>query len=278
MKSVAVLYHKGCSDGFGGAWAAWKRLGYRASYLPVEHQEPPPEGLRGKKIYLIDFCYSSEITKRLIADNKQVTVLDHHSTAAEAIQLTTDYRYDPTHSGAVLAWQYFHPGKPVPLLLRYVEDNDFWRFKLPQAKELAAFLLLGEFDFSQWNVFVRNFEKARTRKKYVEIGAVILRYDDYTVLRLIEDCAQKVNFAGYETLAVNSPVLESVIGHALAVKLPPLGIVWRQKRSKIQVSLRSDGSVDVAAIARQFGGGGHPSAAGFSLPLGQELPWKPANS
>ncbi len=31
------------------------------------------------------------------------------------------------------------------------------------------------------------------------------------------------------------------------------------------VSLRSDGSIDVAAIASSFGGGGHPSAAGFNL-------------
>ncbi|MEK6193020.1 MAG: DHHA1 domain-containing protein, partial [Deltaproteobacteria bacterium] len=31
------------------------------------------------------------------------------------------------------------------------------------------------------------------------------------------------------------------------------------------VSLRSDGSVDVAAIASGFGGGGHPSAAGFDI-------------
>jgi phosphoesterase RecJ-like protein len=31
------------------------------------------------------------------------------------------------------------------------------------------------------------------------------------------------------------------------------------------VSLRSNGSVDVAAIASSFGGGGHSSAAGFSI-------------
>ena len=31
------------------------------------------------------------------------------------------------------------------------------------------------------------------------------------------------------------------------------------------VSLRSDGEIDVAAIAASFGGGGHASAAGFSI-------------
>jgi len=29
--------------------------------------------------------------------------------------------------------------------------------------------------------------------------------------------------------------------------------------------MRSDGSIDVANIAAKFGGGGHPSAAGFSI-------------
>jgi phosphoesterase RecJ-like protein len=35
--------------------------------------------------------------------------------------------------------------------------------------------------------------------------------------------------------------------------------------NRFHVSLRSDGAVDVAAIAAMFGGGGHSSAAGFSI-------------
>jgi bifunctional oligoribonuclease and PAP phosphatase NrnA len=42
---------------------------------------------------------------------------------------------------------------------------------------------------------------------------------------------------------------------------------YRQSRkaNKYHVSMRSDGSIDVATIASKFGGGGHPSAAGFSM-------------
>lgn len=39
----------------------------------------------------------------------------------------------------------------------------------------------------------------------------------------------------------------------------------RNKNNKFHVSLRSDGSVDVAAIASLFGGGGHSTAAGFNI-------------
>ncbi|MBI5896041.1 MAG: hypothetical protein HZB24_08575, partial [Desulfobacterales bacterium] len=38
-----------------------------------------------------------------------------------------------------------------------------------------------------------------------------------------------------------------------------------KSRRQFHVSLRSDGSVDVAQIASQFGGGGHASASGFSV-------------
>lgn len=37
---------------------------------------------------------------------------------------------------------------------------------------------------------------------------------------------------------------------------------------RFHVSLRSDGDVDVGAIAAGFGGGGHPNAAGFSIDAG----------
>lgn len=40
---------------------------------------------------------------------------------------------------------------------------------------------------------------------------------------------------------------------------------WDEVSPPFHVSLRSDGSVDVAAIAKRFGGGGHLNAAGFSL-------------
>jgi bifunctional oligoribonuclease and PAP phosphatase NrnA len=45
-----------------------------------------------------------------------------------------------------------------------------------------------------------------------------------------------------------------------------VGVLLRESRKGVDVSLRSSGAFDVTRIARQYGGGGHKSAAGFSHP------------
>ncbi|MEW6259304.1 MAG: DHH family phosphoesterase [Thermodesulfobacteriota bacterium] len=48
-------------------------------------------------------------------------------------------------------------------------------------------------------------------------------------------------------------------------EMPPENGVSQNHRRHYHVSLRSDGTIDVAAIATRFGGGGHANAAGFSV-------------
>jgi NADPH-dependent ferric siderophore reductase len=66
MKSIVVIYHKFCSDGFGGAWAAWHKFGDKATYIGMEHKMPPPIGLKGKNVYMIDFSYKSPVIKKIL--------------------------------------------------------------------------------------------------------------------------------------------------------------------------------------------------------------------
>ena len=275
MKDTVVLYHKQCSDGFSAAWAAWKKLGSKADYIPVAHGEPPPEGLRNKTVYLVDFCYDEVIMKTMIANNKQVTALDHHKGRAPIVALTHDYRFDNDHSGAVLAWEHFHQKQKTPRLLNHIEDCDLWRFKVPHTKEIAAFLEPIPFDFKTWNILARGMENAAMRKKYIAEGKTILRYEDAKIQEIIETHTEPVLFEGYKTLAVNSKFSHSALGHAMAKKMPPISITWTQKGPTRSFSLRSaNPKVNVAHIAEKFGGGGHAAAAGFSLPSNDPLPWQ----
>lgn len=275
MKQIVILYHAECPDGFGAAWATHKKFGDSADYIGVHHEAPIPEGLEDKEIYMIDFTYPAEITKELIKKNKRVTAIDHHASMQETIVLTRDYSYDNNHSGAVLAWKYFHGDKPVPKILEYVEDRDLYRFSLPDSRAICTFMNSFDYDFDVWNELAGNIEDMGKRADLVEKGNLIVKYEAELVRKTIEENARLVEFEGYKVYSVNAPhEFASDIGHILYKKNPPLAIIWREDRDKVSVSLRSDGTADVNKIANKFGGGGHVKSAGFRVRTLGDLPWK----
>jgi phosphoesterase RecJ-like protein len=65
---------------------------------------------------------------------------------------------------------------------------------------------------------------------------------------------------------VESDDLDGVVEHARAIRGVRLAILFRHVTAgRIKVSFRSVGDVDVAALAREFGGGGHTKAAGVAI-------------
>ena len=275
MKDVVIIYHGDCPDGFGGAWAAHKKFGDKAEYIGVGHGLPLPTGLDHKEIYMIDFAYPVEIMKDLISRNERVTVIDHHVTREESAKLTKDYSYSINHSGAVLSWKYFHNDKPVPELLKYIEDQDLWKFVLLNTDSIGTYLDSLDYEFSLWDQLVEDVEDVEKREKFIEKGKLMLNYQEELLNRIVEESTKMVEFEGYKVLAVNAPhEFSSKIGEMLYTKMPPLAIVWSEGRDGIHVSLRSDGTVDVSKIAEKFGGGGHKSSSGFSLPPIKSFPWK----
>ncbi|MAF79502.1 hypothetical protein CL629_00240 [bacterium] len=280
MKPKVILYHSNCEDGFSAAWAAWKKFKNKASYIPVDYQKPPPKGLKNKDIFLLDFSYPEDIIKRLIKNNKSITILDHHITAQKGLSSLSKSNFDNfnaifknSHSGAVIAWNFFHAKKKAPKLLEYVEDIDLWKFKKKNSKEISAVLQLISYTFKEWSKFALKAEDAKTRKEIIKQGKTILSYQNKIIKRIARQ-AKTVTIKGKKALAVNCPVLASEIGNELSKGDIPIGIVWFEDKKKIKISLRSNGKVDISKIAEQFGGGGHKAAASFRLPKNAKLPWK----
>ena len=60
--------------------------------------------------------------------------------------------------------------------------------------------------------------------------------------------------------------LEGLINMPLAAQPIQAVVMFKAVDGQLRVSLRSKGAVDVRAVAARHGGGGHPNAAGFSIP------------
>lgn len=272
-KQIAVLYHGGCPDGFGGAYSAWKKFGDTADYIPVKHGLPAPENLAGKKLYFVDFCYPEEIMNTIIKSADSVTVLDHHLGNRDVVEKMPEHVFDEKRSGATIAWSYFHPNIPVPILLKYVEDGDLYVFKLPDSRAIISYAYAQPFHFDNWDILVEKLENETERSMLIERGKV---YSEHFAI-LVEQIANKatlVSFEGFECYLVTAAdMFKSDVGNRLARLKAHIGIIVNFRGDVLSVSLRSDRSVDVSAIARKYGGNGHPHSSAFRLKWNDPLPW-----
>ena len=317
-----VLYHANCADGFGAAFAAWTGLGDEAEYVPMQYGKEDESFWRledgqfdsefqilNREIYILDFSFSKWVMEGLFSLAKCVVWLDHHASAFKEHGFTPNAPGEPaveplTHhhvvldnnkSGAMLAWEYFHPGTEVPILIRHIDDYDRWQFKLEGTKEFnKALWSRAPWSFSGWKNLLGN-NPAHHLSMVLAMrteGAAILRAHDQNVQSVVKGSARECwikapepidlpgSFLdevtqGWQGLAANCPPhLTSDVGHELANQSGTFGLLWSiDKDGQCKCSLRSNGGYDVSAIAKAFGGGGHAQAAGFEVPITTLLGW-----
>lgn len=270
------FYHAGCPDGFGAAWALWRAWGDHASYLPRGHDDSVRPGRhRGATVVFADIATDNETLRILGDETAKLIVLDHHVSALRRFEadpgLAATLRarghlvhFDLSHSGAVLAWMHFHPDVPPPDLLRYVEDQDLWRFRLPASQEVNAAIAAHPRTFEAWDALAKEPIEALARE-----GEPIVRANRMEIERTLRN-VHTVRVGELRLEAVNAVHLRSQLGHELAVRAAhgaACGAVYRVQGSRVDVSLYSIGELDVAQIAVGHGGGGHRNAAGFTVPL-----------
>ncbi len=278
LNNIVVIYHGDCSDGFGAAYAAWKKFGDTASYIPWKDHGTLPQGLIGKTVYIVDFSFHAPLLKSLNEQNELVVVIDHHQTAEAAVRTYPQNIFDNNHSGCVLAWQYFHPGVPVPSILLYVEDHDLWRFALIEHREFNVALHQVPMTFTAWDELIEQLKNDNNLINFIAKGALLAKFEDGLIAKLMQ-YRELVEFEGEIMYAINaSRLYRSVLGNQLAELNEaegrrPIGIVYYRSNGGVNISLRSKDDVDVAAIAEAHGGGGHKNAASIKVKSFRNLPF-----
>lgn len=255
-----VIYHKNCPDGFCAAYIAKKAMP-QASLIEANYGDPPPR-IKNADIYILDFSYSRDDMVSLCAENR-VTIIDHHKTSIENLGSLQNCAliFDMTHSGAFLTWEYFMDGE-VPLLVRYIEDRDMWKWSLPYSKEVNNAIGLYEKTIESWEAL---FSTDDIIDRLKEQGSLLEKSKQLSIKTHLGR-SNMASIAGYNVPTVNCSNTEIVseMLHAMC-KGNRFAASYNIFENKIKFSLRSEGDFDVAAIAGKYGGGGHKNAAGFQL-------------
>jgi uncharacterized protein len=279
LKDTIIIYHGDCPDGFGAAYAAWKKFGDTATYLPWKDHDTLPAGLTDKTIYIVDFSFPRTLLQQLGDTNTSVVVIDHHVSAKADVTAFPQNIFDNNHSGCVLAWQYFHPGTEVPVVLLYVEDHDLWKMSLIEHREFNAALHDAAMTFESWDSICESLKTENNLINFIAKGSLLAKFEDKLVSKLFS-YREKVRFENMECYAINATrYYRSILGNMLAEHNEgegrlPLGIIYYHSIGTVNISLRSKDEVDVAAIATKFGGGGHKHAASFNVKSFRDLPFE----
>ncbi|RDH86425.1 MAG: phosphohydrolase [endosymbiont of Escarpia spicata] len=259
------IYHANCADGFGAAWAVRQALPNVVDFYPANYDQEPPD-VTDRDVIIVDFSYPYEVLAKMADEARQIFLLDHHENAnADLSRLFDDNtiigQFDLEKSGAILAWEFFHPGKEPPQLLKHIEDRDLWRFDLPGTREITADLFSYPYDFEVWDKLMSS-DLVQMRID----GTAITRKHHRDIIELTDGIAHRMIVAGHDVPAINVPhIYASDAGHVLAAG-EKFAACYYDTGSRRKFSLRShhDG-MDVAEIAKKYGGNGHKHAAGFSL-------------
>ncbi len=270
-----VFYHGNCPDGFGGAYAAWKKFGDGAEYVPLSRGETPLPDVAGRDLIFVDFVYDKARMDAIAGEAKSLIALDHHAGVKEVTESFPGSVFDNERSGASIAWAYFHPGEPLPRLLAHVEDDDLFRFALPDTRAVVSYLAVKPYTFESWDEARVALDDPAKRDSFL---AKLHAYAEYFELlaQLAVDHAKLVSFEDHEVyFATAHPFkpMKSLVGNLLAAKKGPFALVVAAHPEGYGVSIRGDGSIDVSAIARKYGGNGHKSSSGFLVPNNAPMPW-----
>ncbi len=301
MKAV-ILYHGGCTDGFTAAWAVHLALeinGYKKADIELVPLYRTDSAARedevihlcaGKHVWMVDYCWNDvDSMKDLVEFAESVQVYDHHKTTKPVLDALLAWYGDGQHddigvlsvvfdnnrSGAGIAWDTMHPGRPRPKIVEYAEDYDLWRKSLPRIEEIATLMNNYPKTLKDWNdlgtYIGENFEQS------VLDGEAMLMMRSAQVESIIETAQMVDSLMGTPLMgtcvAANCPhFLANEVGSKLLERFPQASFAatfyFDVHLNKLRVSLRSvDDRADVSEIARAHGGGGHRNAAGFIIDL-----------
>ena len=287
--SVHVITHSDL-DGMAAA-AVVKQQHPDASVIITNYKKPIRlnKFKAGDTVYVTDFSLSKEVFEEIQRKGIRIIWIDHHESA---IQTLTSQGWDcegirrTDYSGAALTWLYFNPDKTfdqAPDVIKLVNWWDLWQHdKDPRVRkfnygsglwDLRPGYVAGD---KFWSDIFTVGKGDKILANAVKHGDTIQKYSERLQDVICEDLAYKTkimttsgNYKNAMTMLIrpgNSSVFERMDLSGIDVTLTCQYYAGSTKQYRCSC-YSPDNNKEILDVAQQFGGGGHPTAAGFTVPV-----------
>jgi nanoRNase/pAp phosphatase (c-di-AMP/oligoRNAs hydrolase) len=259
-----------------GDWSSGNNLDpFHPTFEPLEIKA-------SEAIFIVDFHFNPQVMEKLFARTPYIYVYDHHEGAREAveqyprgIQITCDF--ENSYSACELVWNSLFPNKEMPEAIKLIGDRDKWAWRYgKRTADFTTGLMLHEHgpECAIWSDLLE--EKNSIRQVWVDDickeGEICSRYRNAICKEFRDTFGHEVEFEGFHCYVQNFMLVSAVsesFGDMKDKYDICIAMVWFGNEWKF--SLRSTKGIDVSKIAKKYGGGGHASAAGFTLSF---VPWE----
>lgn len=271
---ILCFFHAHCSDGHAAA-AVIRRAEPGAECRPARYDRPP-EGLLGRRVYVVDCGYPLAVMQRLSREAAELIWIDHHASF-DAVRAALGWGIAGADCAAGLCWEHCFPDEPEPSILAYVRDHDLGRWQLPDSHAVAAGLRQAFSDHCLDGLL--ESEPAALAR----LGAPIWAHQQQELGRALRNgvvSSDPYGQFGRRALVCAQASMVSELGQAVCAEhgYDLLIAYHHNARGRFVHNLRSAGTIDCRAIAEARGGGGHARAAAYEaqepFPLSQDcLDW-----
>ena len=281
---ILCLHHTD-ADGLCSGAIVRHKFGDAVELHAIDYSYPIPwdKIKAAETVIIVDFSLpKNDMLKILRAKKDKFLWIDHHISAMREtadIDNLNGLR-DIEEAACVLTWMYFFPDQDVPHAVRLIGDRDIWRFAYDETKDFCEGLYPAETtagDDSLWKPILHDDQA--TIDKFIEHGKILFNARLKEIERRVKSSGLKTTFRGYKTMTINTSS-SGDLGHYICGMGYDVAYVYSDividGELHCKVTLYSD-NVDVSALAKAEGGGGHKGAAGFRFIRTTRSPF-PANA
>ncbi|MBL7134803.1 MAG: bifunctional oligoribonuclease/PAP phosphatase NrnA [Phycisphaerae bacterium] len=218
-------------------------------------------------VVILDTCALAQLDGLgafLPAVKDKIVVIDHHATADDIGSL--QWQDTSAAAAGVMVTELIDElGWPIDaltaeaLMTAITTDTGWLRFANTDGRCLRAVAELADAGVRPDKLYKRIYQTARPQRL-----ALLRRMLDSLELHCDEKLAvMTIRKADFEATGARADETENLVNESLRLDSVETAILLVENADCVRVSLRSRDDVDVSAVARKFGGGGHKRAAGL---------------